>query len=83
MLASTNYSRLSWKYRQHHERWKRYVETRKPRLTCQDCGGVGQVNTGAVPAELGVEYVNCGGCEGTGYVDGRRRGEWLRSRREP
>ena len=81
------YVRLDHEYQQHHERYRRHVEAHG--LTCQECGGAGQVvddivdfgdaGVGSIPYEiLGA----CGWCEGTGKVTRHGRGLWLRDRRD-
>ena len=66
--------------RRRHERWKTRVESRRPKLTCQDCGGAGG-RVEYVSSEIGGPWEECGWCEGVGLVDGHRRAEWLRWRR--
>lgn len=75
-----DYAKLDFRYRRHHERWKRRVESRHPKLMCQACGGMG----GNVEPVLDFgqgPWEECGWCEGTGYVDAHRRAFWLREKR--
>lgn len=74
----TYYARLYHKARRHHARWKRRVESRKPPLVCQECGGAGGETE--YVTDDGGPWMECGWCEGTGLVDNHRRGEWLRWR---
>lgn len=76
-----NYVKLDSDHRRHHQRWKRRVESRVPRLVCQECRGSG----GEVDVVLDYgqgPFIECGWCEGTGLVDSHRRSEWLRMRKE-
>ena len=68
----------AWNYvcNMHHERYKRNVEGRKPRLTCQECHGVGGEEE-TIDIELGGPWVECGFCEGTGLLTPHMRGVWL------
>ena len=80
-LERVDYARLDYVYRRHHERFKRRVRSRVPLLTCQACGGDGgEVNV--ILEDGSGPWDECGWCEGTGYVDAWRRGDWLRCRRE-
>ena len=73
-----NYRRMDYAYRQHHERFRRYVEAHG--LVCQDCGGAG--------GEVDVLFDGmgpwdpCGWCEGTGKVTRWLRGRYLRMKRD-
>jgi len=71
-----DYARMVWVYRQHHERFRRYVKTNG--LLCQACGGMGEFDSHCwyEPPEP------CGWCETTGKVTRHLRGEWLRMMRE-
>jgi hypothetical protein len=76
-----DYARLDYLTRQHHARFKRYVETRPRKLVCQECRGAGGhvepvLDWGEGPWE------DCGWCEGTGLVSGYIRGVWLREKRK-
>lgn len=73
-----NYARISYVYRQHHGRYKRYVEAHG--LTCQACGGRG--GWVDVICELGGPWEPCGWCEGTGTVTRWLRGLYLRTMRD-
>ena len=72
-----NYARWNYVYRQHHERYTRYVEAHG--LPCQACGGLGyqgRYSSYYDPPEP------CGWCETTGKVTRWLRGLWLRTMRE-
>ena len=74
-----NYAKLNNDQRRHHARWKHRVLTRRPRLVCQWCGGGGEcVDDVILDHALTHE---CGYCEGVGFVDGHRRGLYLRHAR--
>jgi len=74
-----DYPRISYEYRQHHERFKVFVKEKG--LFCQECGGSGGemipvLDDGSGPFET------CGWCEGTGLVTPFIRGAWLSYRKE-
>jgi len=74
-----DYIKQSWQYRRHHERFVRFVESK--RLPCMDCHGRGGrveviLDDGTGPFEA------CGWCEGTGLMTPMARGQWLSYRRE-
>lgn len=77
---SSAYAQLSWKYRQHHERFKRFVDTCCQHLICMECGGEG----GEIEriCEQGGPWIDCGFCEGTGLMTPHMRGQWLRWKKE-
>lgn len=68
---------MDYAYRQHHERFKRYVEAHG--LRCQACGGRGQHGSNYSYYE-GPEP--CGWCETTGLVTRWLRGLYLTTMRE-
>ena len=77
--GSCDYAKDHWVWRQHFERYKRYVSEHG--LWCQECRGAGGevvpiLDDGTGPTEY------CGWCEGTGKVTRWIRGMWLRSKRE-
>ena len=77
-MSGFDFVKSNYYCRQHHKRWKHRVAMYN--LTCQECGGDGgEINPvldyGAGPWE------ECGWCEGIGFVDPHRRGEWLRMKR--
>lgn len=79
MPEQYDYAKAAWKYRAHHVRYERFVNSLK--LICQECGGSGGevdvvLDDGTGPWE------ECGMCEGTGYLSPWMRGYWLRWRRE-
>lgn len=71
-----NYARIHYVYRQHHARYRRYIEAHG--LPCQACGGRGcdGYDSDYGPAEP------CGWCETTGKVTRWIRGQWLRCMRD-
>lgn len=69
-----DYPRMDWYRRQHHERFRRYVE--QYGLPCQACGASGDVAEDYVAGA--AIYRDCGWCEGTGKVTRWTRGLWLR-----
>jgi len=77
----SDHSVYAWWYwaNNHHARYKRFVESMKRKLVCQDCGGEGQHWEDAV--DYYNIYVPCGWCEGTGYVTPWIRGAWLAMKR--
>lgn len=66
--------------RRHHNRYKKFVETRENRLSCQDCGGRGEFVDDVIAGYC--LYVECGWCEGTGLLTPHLRSLWLRERRK-
>lgn len=79
--GGVNYAKLCSIGRRHHERWKRRVESRKPQLTCQECGGSGGEVQQILECGSGP-WEECGWCEGTGLMDNWARAEWLGWRKE-
>jgi len=73
-MNQTNYSRLDWKWRHHHQRYKNFIENHG--LVCQECGGGGELLYDRF--DWYNLYEVCGWCEGTGKVTRWRRGAWLR-----
>ena len=71
-----DYARMHYVFRQHHERYKRYVEAHG--LTCQACGGLGG-DAHTMYSEPGEP---CGWCETTGKVTRWLRGLYLRTMRD-
>ena len=76
MNTHVDYAKHDYKSRQHHLRYKRFVESMPRKLYCQDCGGSGgevvpMCDDGSGPFE------SCGWCEGTGLVTPKIRGIWL------
>ena len=74
------YAMHDWKYRQHHDRLKRFIAALPVKLVCQECRGSGEflievIEYGRGPME------QCGWCEGIGYVTPHARGRWLKCRR--
>ncbi|MBD3354296.1 MAG: hypothetical protein GF364_22630 [Candidatus Lokiarchaeota archaeon] len=56
------------------------MESRRPQLLCQECGGSGE-HYDYVPGDpCGIPFV-CGWCEGTGLVTPYIRGQWLKYKR--
>jgi len=68
----------AYRYRRHHERYKRFVESMKPQLICQACRGAGEYGSWNwdEPSDP------CGWCESTGLVTRWQRGHWLRFMKE-
>ena len=73
-----NYARISYVFRQHHERFRRHVEAKG--LPCQACHAAGG-ETEVICDGQGPWYP-CGWCEGTGMVTRWLRGLYLRTMRE-
>ena len=64
MLHDTvDYAKLSYRYKQHHKRFVKYVEEHG--LRCPACGGWGQYLEEMLDDWL-PRYEHCGLCEGTG-----------------
>jgi hypothetical protein len=74
------YAQLDWQHRHHHIRHKRYVESMPKKLPCQECGGSGDLLEDRICGHN--LYVDCGWCEGIGYVTPWLRGQWLRYKRK-
>jgi hypothetical protein len=75
-----NYARQGYYNHAHYLRYVKYVESRQPKLTCQECGGSG----GSVEPVLddgSGPWDACGWCEGTGLVTPWIRGSWLQWKR--
>jgi hypothetical protein len=70
-----NYARMYYVYRQHHARYKRYVEAHG--LVCQECGGMG----GDYYTPYSEPPESCDWCEATGLVTRWMRGLWLSTMR--
>lgn len=79
-MKTVDYGRLDYEYRQHHVRFRHYVESRPRKLTCQECGGAGGYTEPILDDGSGP-YFDCDWCEGTGFVMPFLRGLWLRSRK--
>lgn len=75
-----SYARLDYKHREHHVRYKRFVESRPP-LSCQECRGAGGWTEPILDDGTGP-FEECGWCEGTGLISPYKRGMWLKFRRE-
>lgn len=76
----TDYAKVLEYRRRHHERFVRFVEARK--LTCQDCGGGGGEVDVVLPETGQGPWMECGWCEGTGYMTPWERGQWLKYKRQ-
>lgn len=76
-----DYQRWYYSLDQHRKRWARRVENQRPKLVCQDCKGMGGEVDRILDDGTGP-WMQCGWCEGVGYVTPHRRGEWLRYRRQ-
>ena len=72
-----DYKKLHWRWKQHHERYERYVELKHSNLWCMECKGAGG-GTEFISLELGGPWNQCGWCEGTGLMTSYLRGAWLR-----
>ena len=81
ILGRYDYAKASWRYRQHHMRFKARVEAQRPRLYCQECGGSGGETVPLCDDGSGP-FEDCGFCEGTGLTTPWERGWWLRWKRE-
>ncbi len=85
MRIENDWARYSYKSHQHYLRYKRRVEARKPRLTCQECRGEGSYVEDSIdfgdsfsgPLVQHI-YSDCGYCRGTGLLTAFDRGQWLR-----
>jgi hypothetical protein len=75
------YCQLNFNMVRHHERYARYVESLKPQLFCQECGGSGGEVEAVIDYGMGP-WMECGWCEGTGLVTSHLRSFWLRCKRE-
>ena len=77
---------MDWKkktyyYHKHHERFKKFVTSRKNLLFCLECRGDGGWRE-IIEPELGGPWYDCGWCEGTVYMSPHLRGLWLRFKKE-
>lgn len=85
-MKDINYHKLDWKYKQHLDRYKSYVN--KHGLICQECGGCGEEIDDSIDFGNDVQpiifhiYQPCGWCEGIGKVTKKVRGLWLRCKKE-
>ena len=70
-----NYARMDYVFRQHHDRYRRYVDVHG--LTCQACCGRG---CHGYDSDYG-QAEPCGWCETTGKVTRWLRGLYLRTMR--
>ncbi len=75
-----NYYKLDYDRFRHFERWKKRINSMPKKLVCQECAGAGGEVEVVLDDGTGPFY-SCGWCEGIGYVDNYRRGEWLRYRK--
>ena len=78
-MVKPDYPRWDFERRRHRERFARFVESRRPRLVCQDCHGEGGETVPILDDGSGP-FEECGWCEGTGYVTPWLRGQWLSDR---
>ena len=78
ILKEINYSKLTWKWRHHRQRYKKFIENHG--LVCQECGGGGELLYDRI--DWHDLYEVCSWCEGTGKVTRWRRGIWLRLKKE-
>lgn len=79
MDAPYDYAKASWQYRQHHERFVKFVESRG--LRCMDCRGQGG-ETIAILDDGSGPFEACGWCQGTGLMTPHGRGLWLTWKRQ-
>lgn len=79
-MKPVDYKKFDYYNWRHHERFKRFVLSRFPKLTCQNCHGRG--GEIEIVCEFGGPWVECGWCEGTGFVTPYARGMWLRFKKE-
>ena len=79
ILAGVDYTKLGWYQRQHHARYKHYVEANG--FPCQECRGAGGYVEPVLDYGEGP-WFDCGWCEGTGLVTRWDRGRWLACARE-
>lgn len=80
----SRYAHLDWRWQHHHERFLKYLASLARPLICQECGGSGDLLIDEVCAGdcCYPIYADCGFCEGTGKIDARQRGRWLRYRKD-
>ena len=78
-FSAVDYQRLSYYARQHHARFKSYVEVHG--VTCQACGGYGGEVEPILDDGTGPWH-ECGYCEGVGMTTRRIRGLWLTHQRQ-
>ena len=74
------YAMNSWHLLEHYKRYKLYIQKANPKLICQACGGAGGEEEPVLDTGEGP-WLDCGWCEGTGYVTRWTRGAWLKYRK--
>jgi len=78
-MINIDYAKLSYRRTEHHKRFvKRVLQTK---LICQECRGLGGEREVILDDGSGP-WIECGWCEGTGYVTPWLRGMWLRMKRK-
>ena len=75
-----DWAKSDWKFRHHHERFKKYIDTMPKPLICQECRGAGGW-TEYIDYYIGGPRYTCDWCEGTGFVTPHIRSRWLNMRR--
>ena len=80
-MSEVDYPRLDYQSKEHHKRFKKYVE--RNGLLCQECRGAGEVVNDYHDNGVGLEpiYIECGWCIGTGKITRWARGQWLKYKR--
>lgn len=81
MSQPIDYARYNYRIQSSHQRYKRRIKAMPRKLICQECRGAGSFHEPILDDGTGPSY-ECGWCQGTGYVTGWLRGQWLRYRRE-
>jgi hypothetical protein len=80
---SWNCARWMWYRAHHHARLERYINAQRPRLSCQECGGMGgDYEPILFYGPGGGPWEECGFCEGLGFVTPWIRGLWLKWKRD-
>ena len=77
----TDYAKLDYQYRQHHQRFKRFVESLQRSLTCPFCRGAGG-HREIIDPEIGGPWFECSLCEGLGITSPQRWGFAMRTLRD-
>ena len=76
-----DYTKIAYQHRQHHQRFKRFVESMPRALICPFCSGAGG-HREIIDPEIGGPWFDCGLCEGLGITTPKLWGFGMRTLRE-